>query len=182
VDGVDDIDERELAIAPTGGESMSVSSISAAGLGQYVLSTSNATQLQQSLQTLQSSLGTGDLNGALSAFQAVQTLYQKSATASGGSQASGSQLTADLATLGSALGSGDLSTAQSAFAAVQTDLKNAASPAQITEANAASQSVALVDELLSTLPSSSTPSSLTNTTNNILQSLSGTHGGINIVG
>jgi hypothetical protein len=43
--------------------------ISAASLGQYVLEASNSTLLKQALQNLQNSLGSGDLNGAQSAFQ-----------------------------------------------------------------------------------------------------------------
>ena len=159
---------------------MTVSSISAAGLSQYVLSTSSSTQLQQALQTLQNSLASGDVSGAQTAFQAVQTLYQNSVTASGSSQSSGSQVSTDLAALGSALSSGDLSTVQSAFATVQTDLKASASPSQITEANAASQSVALVDELLATLNPSSASSSLTDTTNSLLQSVYGNQGGLSV--
>jgi hypothetical protein len=46
---------------------MTVGSISASGLSQYVLSASNSTQLQQSLQTLQNTLSSGDLTGAQSA-------------------------------------------------------------------------------------------------------------------
>jgi ribosomal protein S20 len=70
-------------------------------------------------------------------------------TAGGGTSSSSSQLSTDLTALGSALSSGDLSTAQSAFATVQSDLKNAASPSRVVEENAASQSVQLVEGLLS---------------------------------
>ena len=160
---------------------MTVNSISAAGLSQYVLATSSSNPLQQALQTLQNSLVSGDLNGAQSAFQAVQTLYQNPVTASGSSQSTGSQLATDLAALGSALSSGDLTTAQSAFATVQTDLKTSASPSQITEANAASQSVALVDELLSTLNPSIASSSLADSTNSILQSVYQSKSGLNVL-
>jgi hypothetical protein len=55
---------------------VSITSISAAALGQYVFQASNSTPLKQTLQTLQSSLSSGDLNGAQSAFQTLQTLYQ----------------------------------------------------------------------------------------------------------
>ena len=64
-----------------------------------------------------------------------------------------SQLSTDLAALGRALSSGDLSTAQSAFAAVHSDLNKAPSPSQTNEINAASQSVQLVHELLSSFES-----------------------------
>jgi hypothetical protein len=160
---------------------MTVNPISAASLGQYVLSTSNATQLQQTLQTLQNSLASGDLTGAQSVFQAVQTLYQNSLNASGTSQSSTSQVSTDLAALGSALTSGDLTTAQSAFATVQADLKPSTSPSQITEAIAASQSLALVDELLSTLNQTTAASSITDNTNAILQSVYGNQSSLSVL-
>ena len=114
---------------------MQVGAISAAGLSQYVLSSSNSTQLQQALQTLQSSLSSGDLNGAQAAFGTLQQLNQSLATASGNSLSSNSQLSTDLTALGSALTAGDLSTAQSAFATVQSDLKSSNSPSQTNEIN-----------------------------------------------
>lgn len=126
---------------------MTVGSISAAGLSQDVLLAGNPSQ-QQALQALQNNLASGDLNGAQSAFQTLQNVLQNSATASGSGFSSNSQLTSDLTALGSALSSGDLSTSQAAFATVLGDLKNLASPAQTNEANAASQSVQLVEELL----------------------------------
>ena len=55
---------------------MSVTPISAAGLGQYVLQASNSAPLKQALQSLQNSLASGDLSGSQSAFQTLQTLYQ----------------------------------------------------------------------------------------------------------
>ena len=78
-------------------------------------SSNNSTPLQRALQTLQNSLASGDLNGAQSAFQTLQKLYQNSATSSGSTLSSTSQLSTDLSALGSALNSGDLSTAQSAL-------------------------------------------------------------------
>jgi hypothetical protein len=86
--------------------------------------------MKQILDTLQNSLASGDVNGAQSAFQSLQTLSQKQATASGSSLSSSSQLSTDLTALGSALSVGNLSSAQSAFATIQSDLKNAASPSQ----------------------------------------------------
>ncbi len=158
---------------------MSITSISAAGLSQYVLQASNSTQLKQSLQTLQNSLSSGDLNGAQSAFQTLQTLYQNSATASGSSLSSSSQLSTDLTALGSALTAGDLSTAQSAFATLQSDLKNSPTPSQTNETNAASQSIQLVQEVLSTLNSSSA-SSTSDSTNSLLESVYGSGNGLNV--
>jgi hypothetical protein len=71
---------------------MAIGGISASGLSQYVLSTSNSNQLQQVLQTLQKSLTSGDLSGANSAFQSLQKIFQNSATASGSTLSSNSQL------------------------------------------------------------------------------------------
>ena len=158
---------------------MATGSISAASLSQYVLQSSNSSQVQQSLQTLQSSLGTGDVNGAQSAFQALQTLLQGSATASGTSLSS--QLSSDLSTLGNALTSGALSTAQSAFATVQGDLKTSASPVLTNEANAASQAVQLVDNLLSPLNSNIAPTSSTDLTTSILENVYASKSGLNVM-
>lgn len=159
---------------------MAVNSISAASLSQYVLSSSNSTQLQQSLQSLQNSLASGDLSGAQSAFQTVQKLNQSLATASGSSASSSSQLTTDLTALGSALSSGDLSSAQSAFAAVQSDLKNSNSPSQTNETNAATQSEQLVAGLLSTLNTSSSSSSSPDSTTSVLDLVYGSRSALNI--
>jgi len=155
---------------------------SAAGLSQYVLASSGSSQLQQALQTLQSSLTSGDLNGAQSAFETVQTLNQDLAAASGNSLSSSSQLSTDLTTLGSALSSGDLSTAQSAFATVKSDLKSSASPSRTNETNAASQSEQLVQELLSTVNVSSSSSSISDSTNSVLERVYGSPGALNVFG
>jgi len=165
---------------------MAIGSISAASLSEYVLSSSNSNQLQQAFRTLQNSLASGDLNGAKAAFQTVQKLNQNSATAGGSSLSSSSQLSTDLAALGGALNSGDLSsgdlsTAQSAFAAVQGDLKNAPSPSQTNETNAASQSVQLVAELLSTLNVSSSSSSNSDITNSVLERVYGSRDSVNVL-
>src|SRR5579863_2161677 len=101
---------------------MTIGSISAAGLGQDVLSSGNSSQ-QQALEALQSSLESSDLNGAQSAFQTLQNVLQNSATANGTSLLSNPQLSTDLTSLGSALSSGNLSGAQSAFATFLGDLK-----------------------------------------------------------
>jgi hypothetical protein len=166
-------------------EPMTIGPISAAGLGQDVLSSGNSSQ-QQALQALQNSLASSDPNGAQSAFQTLQSVLQNSATANGTSLLSNSQLSTDLTSLGSALSSGNLSTAQSAFATVLGDLKNTASPAQTNEANAASQSVQLVEGLLSTLNSTSTSSftssSSADLTTSLLQSYYGNKSGINVFG
>ncbi len=152
---------------------MSITSISAAGLSQYVLQASNSSQLRQASQSLQNSLASGDLNGAQSAFQALQALYQNSATAGGG--ALSSQLASDLTAIGTALTAGDLSTAQSAFATLQKDLKTAPSPSQTNETTAASQSLQLVEQVLSMLNSSASDS-----TSSLLDSVHASKGGLNV--
>jgi hypothetical protein len=158
---------------------MSINSISAAGLTQDVLSSSNSTQ-QQALQALQNSLASGDVNGAQSAFQTLQALFQNSATSTGSTAATNAKLTADLSTLGGALSSGNLTTAQSAFATLLGDLKNSASAAQVNEASAASQSLQLVEGLLGTLSSSTASSSSVGNTTSILQSVYASQSGLDV--
>ncbi len=159
---------------------MTVGSISAASLAQYVLSSSQSNPLQQALESLQSSLGSGDLNGAQAAFQTLQNLNQRLENASGSSASSNTRLSADMATLGSALSSGDLSTAQSAFAAVESDLKSSNSPSQTNEMNTASQSVQMVQEVLNSLNGNSSSSSAENTTS-VLERVYGSTGGLNVL-
>lgn len=159
---------------------MSTSGISAAGLSQDVLS-SSVSPLQAALQSLQSSLSTGNLTSANSAFQTLQTVLQDSATASRTTLGSNSQLTTDLTSLGSALSSGNVSTAQSAFATVLGDLTGTATPAVVNEATAASQSVQLVQELLSSVDAGSTATS-TDPTTSLLQSVYGAQSGLNVFG
>jgi len=151
---------------------MSISPVSAASLAQFVLSSSNSNKLQQTLQNLQNSLSSGDLNGAQSAFQNLQQINQGLATTAG-SNSNESQLSSDLTSLGSALSAGDLSTAQSALTTVQADLKNTASPSQATETNAASQSEQLVSELLSTLNANTSSSGTSDLTNSVLEQIYG---------
>jgi hypothetical protein len=157
---------------------VSITPISAAGLGQYVLQASNSTQLNQALQSLKNSLASGDLSDSQSAFQTLQTLYQDSATAGGSTLSSSSQLSTDLSAIGTALTAGDLSTAQSALATLQSDLKTSASPSQTNETNAASQSLQLVEGILSTL-NSSTASSSSSFTTALLDSVYGS--GLNVL-
>jgi hypothetical protein len=161
---------------------MTIGAISAAGLGQSVLSSSNSTQQQQILQTLQSSLSSGDVNAAQASFAKLQQLTQSQATASGGSLSSDSPLATDLTALGSALSSGDLSTAQSAFATVLSDLNQSNSPALTNETNAASQSVQLVNELLSTLNVNSSSSSISDSATSVLERVYGSPGSLDVSG
>ena len=173
---------------PEGGW-MTIGSISAAGLSQADYSSSGTSQLQQLMKTLQSSLASGDLGAAQTAFQALQKALQGEAAAGGSSLASNSQLSNDLTTLGSALGSGDVASAQSAFASVQSDLKSSASPALANEMSAAAESGQLVAGLLSTLDGSSGASSGllsglssgSDPTTSLLQSVYGSGGKVNVV-
>jgi len=163
---------------------MTISSISAQGLGQDVL-TSGTSPQAEALQALQSNLASGNLSAAQSAFQTLQNVLQNSATAGGNSSTSNTQLTTDMTALGSALSSGDLSTSQSAFATVLGDLKNSASSAQTNEATAASQSVQLVEELLSTMNSTIASGSASNSadlTTSILQGVYGSKSGLSVFG
>ncbi|MGB8011837.1 MAG: hypothetical protein WCF68_09510 [Terriglobales bacterium] len=160
---------------------MTVGSISAGSLSQYVLAASESNPLQQALEALQNSLGLGDLNGAQAAFQTVQNLNQSLETASGSSASSNTQLSTDLTTLGSALSSGDISSAQSAFATVLSDLKSTGSPSQTNETNAASQSAQLVQELLSTLNVDSSSSSSSDSATSVLEKVYGSSGGLNVL-
>lgn len=157
---------------------MSVGPISAASLGQSVLASSNSSQLQQSLQTLQNSLALGDLNGAQSAFQTLQQLNQGLVTASGSNSSASSQLSSDLTTLGTALTAGDLATAQSAFTTVQNDLKGAASPSLAVETSAATEVEQLVAGVLG--PLNSAASSSTSDPTSLLDSLYQSTGRLNV--
>lgn len=155
-----------------------IGSISAAGLGQSAFQAGNGNQLQQTLQTLQNTLASGDLSGAQSAFQTLQSIFQNSATASGSGGSSNSQLSTDLNSLGSALSAGNVSGAQSAFANVLSDLKTTALPSQINEAAAQSvQSVQSIEDLLSSLNASA---SSPDPTASILQSLYGSQSGLSV--
>lgn len=151
---------------------MSISPVSAASLAQFVLSSSSSNKLQETLQNLQNSLTSGDLNGAQSAFQNLQRINQGLATTAG-SNSNESQLSSDLTSLGSALSAGDFSTTQSALATVQADLKSSTSPSQTTETNAASQSEELVSELLSTLNANTPSSATSDLTNSVLEHVYG---------
>jgi hypothetical protein len=162
---------------------MATSAISAASLAQDVLASGNSSQ-QQALLSLQNNLASGDLTGAQTAFQTLQNVLQNSATTTGSSLSSNSQLSTDLTALGTALSSGDLATAQSAFATVLGDLKGSASAAQQNEAAAASQSVELVENLLSTLDTNASSTASADNTTSLLQSYyagQSAQGGLNVL-
>jgi ribosomal protein S20 len=158
---------------------MSVGAISAASLSDYILLSSNATQVQQTVQALQNSLESDNLSTATSQFQRLQKLFQSAASAAGSGSSASTQLSADLTALGSALSSGDLGSAQSAFATVQNDLKNSPSPSQIDENNAASQSVQLVQEMLGSL--SSTAPSNADSMNSLIEQVYGGGSILNVI-
>jgi ribosomal protein S20 len=158
---------------------MSVGAISAASLSDYILLSSNATQVQQTVQALHNSLESGNLSTATSQFQRLQKLVQSAASAAGSSSSTNTQLSTDLTALGSALSSGDLGSAQSAFATVQNNLKNSPSPSQIDENNAASQSVQLVQEMVGSL-NSAAPSNA-DSMNSLLEQVYGGGSILNVI-
>ena len=167
---------------PAEGDIMSVSPISAASLGQSVLAASNSIQLQQTLQSLQNSLTSGDLSGAQTAFNTLQLLKQNLQTASGSNASGSSQLSTDLTALGSALSTGDLSTAQSTFVTVKNDLNNSNSPSLTNETSAATEAGQLVSQLLSSLNvnTSSESSSAADSTTSVLERVYGNSGRLNL--
>lgn len=161
---------------------MSIGPISASGLSQDILASSDSNQLQQTMQTLQKTLTSGDLDGAQSAFQTLLQISQQLATASGSTSSSSSQFSTDLAALGSALNSGDLTTAQSAFSTIQKDVKEYSSPSITAEINSASQSLQMVEGMLSTLDSSGSSSSTADTASSLLQAIYGNGSSLNVLG
>jgi hypothetical protein len=178
------MDEREQARNSREGGTMATSPISAASLGQYVLSAGTSQPLQQSLQALQSSLASGDLNGAQAAFLTVQKLSLNLTAASGisSSTSNSAQLTTDLTALGSALSAGNLTTATSAFATVQSDLNGSTSPSHTLESTLASQSEQLVAGLLGSLSVNTPSTSNPDTTTPVLEQVYGNRSGLNVTG
>jgi hypothetical protein len=156
---------------------MAIGPISAAGLAQDVLSSGNSDQ-QEALQTLRNSLSSGNLTTAQSAFQALETSLQNSSSAGGSLLANNPQLNTDLTALGKALNSGNLATAQSGFTSVQADLKTAADSSAV---NAASQSLQLVEGILSQLNPASSAATSTDNTTSILQSYYAGKSGLNVI-
>jgi hypothetical protein len=156
---------------------MAIGPISAASLAQDVLSSGTSDQ-QEALQILQNSLSSGSLTTAQSAFQALQTGLQNSSSASGSLLSNNPQLNTDLTALGNAINSGDLATAQSSFASVQADLKTVA---DTSAANAASQSLQLVEGILSQLNPTSSAATSTDNNTSILQSYYAGKSGLNVI-
>jgi hypothetical protein len=158
---------------------MSITPILAAGLSQDVLSEGNSNQ-QQALQSLQNSLASGNLTSAQWSFQILHNTLQDSATANGTALSSTSPVLQALTALGSALSSGDVSTSQSVFATLLGTLKTTASAAQINEATAASQSIQLVQEPLSTSDASSATTSSSDLPTSILQNEYASQSGLDV--
>lgn len=125
-----------------------------------------AQQVQQDYAQLASSLQSGDLAGAQSAFANLQQALQsqgtsttQSTTESGTSSSSGSDTIAnDFSALGQALSSGNLSQAQSAFSQLQTDI-------QSTQQAEASQSQSFIQQMLTLLQEQQSSTSTTGSTN-----------------
>ena len=121
----------------------------------------------------------GDLNSSQAAFQTLQNLNQNLENASGSSRRTTPfRPTWRRSAVRSAP---DLSTAQSAFAAAESDLKSSNLPSQTNEINAASQSVQMVQQVLSTLNGNSSSSSADNTTSVLERVYGSTGGGLNVL-
>jgi hypothetical protein len=151
---------------------MSIGAISAGSLAQYVSASSDLTQSQQTFQTLQQSLASGNLSAAQAAFNSYQLLNQNLTNISGSSSAT-TQLSKDMTALGTALSSGDLSTAQSAFATVQTDMKSSTSQAMANANAAMTQVEGWVNDLLDFSDASSSSSSSSDPATQALESVYG---------
>jgi hypothetical protein len=148
---------------------MAIGALTAGGLSQYVLDSSNLTQTQQAWQTVQQSLAAGNLSAAQTAFSSYQQLTQNLTNISG-SSAANTQLTTDMTALGTALSAGSLSAAQSAFATVQTDMKGAPSQSMANATAAMAQVESWVNDLLDSADPSSSSSTSSDPTTSLLQS------------
>ena len=137
---------------------MSITALSNASSSQYVPSSSNLNIIQTALQSLQRSLGTGNLAASQAAFNQLQKASQN-LTDTGGASAPSAQTTTDIAALGTALSNGDLAGAKTAFTTVQKDLANVNSLAITAAVASANQAVQQIDALLGQLSSSSDTSS-----------------------
>jgi outer membrane protein assembly factor BamD (BamD/ComL family) len=99
---------------------MSVSAIGSSSSSYQV----QAQQSQDYFQQLAQSLNSGNLQGAQTAFAALQQKAQGSQTAQAGASAT-NPISTDISALGTALQSGNLTAAQQAFAKLQSDGKAA---------------------------------------------------------
>jgi hypothetical protein len=120
---------------------MSTSAVSSSSLNQQIQQYFRTRQTD--LQQLGQALGTGDLAGAQTAFQAITQLGQGGPFASGDPFAN-SQREQDFTTIGQALQSGDLAGAQQAFGDLKATL----------EKNNGGQPVPVADPILTAAPPS----------------------------
>ena len=103
---------------------MSISGISS-GTNIYQDPTSQIQSVRQDFSGLTTSLASGDLTGAQTAFATLMQDLGNSSVQSGQQTGAASQLSTDLSTLGTALnsGAGDLTAAQKALATLMQDLQ-----------------------------------------------------------
>ncbi len=101
---------------------MSTAAVSSSSLNQQIQQYFHTRQ--SDLQELGTALGTGDLSGAQSAFQAITNLGQSGPFA-GGNPFAITQREQDFTAIGTALQSGDLSGAQQAFSALNATFEKA---------------------------------------------------------
>jgi hypothetical protein len=114
---------------------MSTAAVSANSLNQQIQEYFHTRQTD--LHDLGKALGTGDLAGAQSAFQAIATLGQGGPFASG-NPFSNTQREQDFTAIGNALQSGDLAGAQQAFSDLKATFEKQSGPLPPTPAPAAS--------------------------------------------
>jgi hypothetical protein len=159
---------------------MSITPISAAGLGQYVLQASNSTPVEAGIAEFAKQSCVRRLEWLPVGVPDAADALPKLGDGWGTTLSSSSQLSTDLTALGTALTSGDLSTAQSAFATLQSDLKTSPSPAQTNETTAASQSIQLVQATTWYAEFEYTSSSA-NSTSALLDSVYGSGSSLNVL-
>ncbi len=131
---------------------MSTSAVSSSSLNQQIHQYFQTRQTD--LQQLGQALGTGDLAGAQTAFQAIAQLGQGGPFANGDPFAN-SQREQDFTAIGQALQSGDLAGAQQAFSALKATL----------EKNNGGQPAPIADPILTAAPSSVGPEIILNLSN-----------------
>ncbi len=131
---------------------MSTSAVSTSSLHQQIQQYFHTRQTD--LHELGQALGTGDLAGAQTAFQAITQLGQSGPFASGDPFAN-SRREQDFTNIGQALQSGNLAGAQQAFSALKATLQK----------NNGSQPAPIADPILTAAPSSVGPEIILNLSN-----------------
>ena len=145
---------------------MAIGALTAGGLSQYVLDSSNLSQTQQVWQTLQQSLATGNLSAAQTAFNSYQQLTQNLTKISGSSSAS-AQLTADMKSAPSQ----SMANATAAMAQVEgwvNDLLDSANPSSSSTSS---------DPTSALLQSALSPDSSSSNTDPATEALDSAYGG-----